>query len=95
LQCLKRDSNDDEWSVAWGCRLAAFELVEVHHSSGLHVAAVVWCGASVMSGGFQVDGVQAADDSPSSHRLSLELGVVGRVVMGVSGKQQASVVVAA
>jgi hypothetical protein len=29
---------DDEWSVAWGCRLAPFELAEVHHLSGLHVA---------------------------------------------------------
>jgi hypothetical protein len=53
---------DDEWSVACGCRL---ELVEVHHSSGLHVAATVWCGVSAMSGGFQVGGVQAADVSPS------------------------------
>ncbi len=71
--------------MACGCRL---ELVEVHHSSGLHVAATVWCDVSAMSGSFQVGGVQAADVSPSSSSF---VGVVGGVVMGVSGKQQASV----
>ena len=70
-QCLKRDGNDDEWSVACGCRL---ELVEVHHSSGLHVAATVWCDVSAMSSSFQVGGVQAADVSPSSSSF---VGVMG------------------
>ena len=69
-----------------GCQL---ELVEVHQSSGLHVAATVWCDVSAMSGNFQVGGMQAADVSPS---LSSFVGVVGGVVMGVSLKQQASVV---
>ena len=63
--------------------------MEVHHSSGLHVAATVWCGVSAMSGGFQEDGVQAADVSPSSSSF---VGVMGGVVMGISGKRQASVV---
>jgi hypothetical protein len=85
LQCLKRDGNDDEWSVACGCRL---DLVEVHHSSGLHVAATVWYGVSAMSGGIQVGGVQAADVSLSSSSF---VGVVGGVVIGASGKGQASV----
>jgi hypothetical protein len=71
--------------------------VEVHHSSGLHVAAVVSCGASAKSFGFQVSGMQAGRQMAvhCHHCLSMELGVVGGVVMGMSSERQASVVVAA
>jgi hypothetical protein len=74
------------WRVAADLSLSWWKSI----SSGLHVAATVWCGVSAMSGGFQVQvgGVQAADVSPSSSSF---VGVVGGVVMGVSGKRQASV----
>jgi hypothetical protein len=63
--------------VACGCRL---ELVEVHHSSGLHVAATVWCGVSAI-------GVQAADVSPS---LSSFVAVGGGVKRQVTSKHGAA-----
>ncbi len=74
------------WRVAADLSLSWWKSI----SSGLHVVATVWCGVSAMSGGFQVQvgGVQAADVSPSSSSF---VGVVGGVVMGVSGKRQASV----